>query len=147
MASLLDVNVLVALAWPTHVHHEQAHGWLSRAGRRHGWATCPATQAGLVRVISNPSFSPDALTPREALAHLERMISQPGHAFWPDDKPFVGSKFVAAEKLLGYRQVTDAHLLSIALRHGGALVTFDRGARSLVPASLSADRAVHVLGA
>lgn len=147
MRGLLDVNVLVALAWPSHVHHASAHRWLARQGRRDGWATCPATQAGFVRVTSNPSFSPDALTPREALAQLERMLADRGHAFWADDRPIVGSRLVAAERLLGYRQVTDAHLLAVALRHEGRLVTFDRGVRDLVPAAIASERHVHLIEA
>jgi toxin-antitoxin system PIN domain toxin len=138
LRGLLDVNVLVALAWPSHIHHARAHSWFSRHGKA-GWSTCPATQAGFARVVSNPSFSSDALTPREALAYLGRITGLPGHAFWADDHSLVGSRWLAPERLVGYRQVTDAHLLAIALRHRGALVTFDRGARALVPAGLAAD--------
>jgi toxin-antitoxin system PIN domain toxin len=133
MVGLLDVNVLVALAWPTHVHHDRAQGWLGRRAGR-GWATCPATQAGFARVISNPAFSPDALTPGDAFSHLRKMLARPGHVFWTDDRPLVDSRWLAAEKVMGYRQVTDAHLLAVALRHKGALVTLDRGAQALVPA-------------
>jgi toxin-antitoxin system PIN domain toxin len=105
---------------------------------------CPATQAGFVRVLSNPSFSPDALTPREAFAHLARIVGVAGHVFWPDDTSLVGSRFLAEDRLVGYRQVTDAHLLAIALRHGGALVTFDRGGPSVLPPGFP-DDAVLVL--
>lgn len=133
MIGLLDVNVLVALAWPAHVHHEQAHRWFARS-RDAGWATCPATQAGFVRVVSNPRFSPDARTPREAVAHLAMIVALPGHVFWADDTSLLGSRFFAADRLFGYRQVTDAHLLAIALRQGGGLITLDRGIRSVIPA-------------
>lgn len=37
------------------------------------------------------------------------------------------------ERLQGYRQVTEAHLLALALRYGGKLVTFDRGVQTLFP--------------
>jgi uncharacterized protein len=141
--ALLDVNVLVALAWPTHVHHDRAHRWL--AANKNGWATCPATQTGFIRVVANPAFSPHALSPREALAQLEAMLGQRGHVFWADDRPFAGSKFVAAERLVGHRQITDAHLLAIALRHNGRLVTFDAGVESLVPKGTPRERAVHVI--
>jgi toxin-antitoxin system PIN domain toxin len=130
--------VLVALAWPAHVHHAIAHRWFGRS-RKHGWATCPVTQAGFVRVLSNPSFSPDALTPREALAQLREMTALPGHIFFLDDVSLVGSKFLAPEKLQGYRQVSDAHLLSVALRNRGVFATLDRGARSLVPKGFAPD--------
>lgn len=131
--ALLDVNVLVALTWPTHVHHELAQRWFS-GRRRVGWATSPPTQAGFVRVLSNPAVSPHALTPSQAFEVLGEVASQPGHVFWPDDGSLAGSRFLDPSRLQGYRQVTDAHLLAIALRHGGSLATFDRGVAALVPA-------------
>jgi len=129
---LLDVNVLVALAWPAHIHHESAHAWFD--GRASAaWATCPSTQAGFVRVLSSPSFSPDALSPQQAFVHLERLVAAAGHAFWADDKSLSSSPFVAVERIAGTKQVTDAHLLAVALRHRGALATLDRGCRQIVP--------------
>jgi uncharacterized protein len=72
---LLDVNVLIAMAWPTHRAHERVQEWLAHNARE-GWATCPLTQTAFVRILSNPAFSPNALTPADALALL---TSQP----WP----------------------------------------------------------------
>lgn len=138
MIGLLDVNVLVALTWPAHVHHERAHRWFER-NRRAGWATCPSTQAGFVRVVSNPAFSAEALTPREAWAHLEAIVALPGHVFWADDASLVRSRHLSVQRLTGYRQVTDAHLLAVALRHKGALVTLDRGAKAVIPPGVAAD--------
>ena len=84
MIRLLDVNVLVALAWPNHVHHGRALAWF-RGIRDEGWATCPATESGFVRVSSNFRVIPDARTPAEAISLLREMKSIPGHTFWPDD--------------------------------------------------------------
>lgn len=142
--ALLDVNVLVALAWPSHVHHEVAHRWLASRGKV-PWVTCPTTQAGFVRVSSNRTALPEAKTPREALALLRRIVAVPGHQFWPDDIAFADSPFVADHRLHGYRQVPDAHLLAVALRHGGCLATFDRAVRGLVPEGLVATEAVNVV--
>lgn len=141
MISLLDVNVLVALAWPNHEHHEVATRWF----RRHqpeGWATCPLTQSGFVRVSSNQRVIPGAKPPAEAVALLRRMLDLPHHIFFSDDISLVASKFVATEKIAGYRQVTDAHLLAIALRHGGRLATLDRAIAQLLPSGFKADEAV-----
>ncbi len=143
-AALLDVNVLVALAWPNHVHHEPAHTWFAE-GRRRGWATCPLTESGFVRVSSNPRLSLEARQPREAIELLRRIISLPDHIFLEDATTLTSSPHVAREKLTGYRQVTDAHLLAIALQHGVTLVTFDRGLRSLLPSTIESDRAVETL--
>lgn len=140
---LLDVNMLVALAWPNHVHHERAHAWF-RGVRRSGWATCPATQSGFIRVSSNRHVVAEAPTPAEARALLQQMVGIGAHEFWSDDvaPAETGGPF---DRVVGYRQVTDAHLLALAIRRHGRLATFDRGARELVPAGLTADAVLEVL--
>ncbi|MCY3809050.1 MAG: PIN domain-containing protein [Gemmatimonadetes bacterium] len=130
MTKLLDVNVLVALAWPNHVHHVLAHRWF-RAHRRDGWATCPLTESGFVRVSSNRRVIPGASTPAEAIALLRRMRQLEGHVFWADDVSPADSAAAPFARVAGYRQVTDAHLLALALRRGGALATLDRGLAEL----------------
>ena len=144
--SLLDVNVLVALAWPNHVHHEFAHRWFEKNSPA-GWATCPLTQTAFVRVSSNERIFSEARSPREALELLGRMIALPHHVFWTDDTSIATSRLVAREALVGHRQLTDAHLLALALRRKGRLATFDRAIRDLVPSTISADRAVCVIPA
>jgi toxin-antitoxin system PIN domain toxin len=144
VAYLLDTGVLVALAWPNHVHHERASGWFA-ANRRHGWATCPITQSGFVRVSSNAAVVPAARTPRECLLLLREIVALPHHEFWNDDTSLATSKYLAEERLVGYRQVTDAHLLALALRRRGCLATLDRGVRQLVPGRFDAGRVVECL--
>lgn len=144
MISLLDINLLVALAWPNHEHHDLATGWFRRNGRA-GWATCPLTQSGFVRVSSNQSAIPGAKSPSEAAKLLLQIVSLPEHVFLTDDLSLVGSRFVELRKLTGYRQVTDAHLLGIALRHGARLATIDRGFLGLVPSGYSAEEAVYLI--
>jgi hypothetical protein len=144
--ALLDVNVLVALAWPNHVHHAAAHTWF--AGQRsRGWATCPLTESGFVRVSSNPRLTSDARRPAEAIELLRRMVTLPGHAFWGDETSLATSPHVAGERLIGYRQVTDAHLLAVALAHEGRVATFDRGLRAIVPPPVDPGQAVELLSA
>jgi uncharacterized protein len=144
--SLPDVNVLVALAWPNHVHHRAASDWFRRTGAR-AWASCPWTQSGFVRVSCNPRAIPDARLPQEAIALLQRFTALPGHRFWSDEIALVDSPAVARDKLIGYRQITDAHLLALAIVHGGRLATFDRGVTALVPAGQRANEPVEVLRA
>jgi len=132
LISLLDVNLLIALAWPNHVHHEAAIDWF-RTHQKLGWATCPATQSGFIRVSSNRAVIPEARTPGEAAALLREIIRLSQHSFWSDDISLVSSPFVAMSKIHGFRQVTDAHLLALAIRHGGRLATLDRSVRALVP--------------
>lgn len=132
MIPLLDVNLLVALAWPNHVHHRLAHTWF-RAVHADGWATCPITQSGFVRVSSNRAVVSDAVTPLDAILLLREMIDQPGHVFWSDEVSIARSDTFAAERIAGHRQVTDAHLLALAAQHGGRLATLDRRIAGLVP--------------
>lgn len=142
--SLLDVNVLVALAWPNHVHHRPARAWFqSRCGA--GWATCPATQAGFVRVSSNGRVIPSAVTPREAFDLLSRMTALPGHSFWIDDVDLSTTHLIARDRIVGTQQVTDAHLLAIAASRGGVLATFDHGILDIVPPGAAPAEAVEVL--
>jgi len=128
---LLDVNVLVALTWPTHVHHFAARRWFDRGGGA-AWATCPITQLGFLRVSSNPAAIRDAVRPPEAVAVLEQLTKLPGHQFWPDDIPAIGAGPFQSLSLVGHRQVTDAYLLALARQQGGRLATLDRGVPSLV---------------
>ncbi len=122
----------MALAWPNHVHHSRALHWFA-TNREDGWATCPVTESGFVRVSSNVRVIPDARTPTQAI-HLLRQIRQlPGHTFWDDDVSAADSDATAFEQVVGYRQVTDAHLLTLAVRRGASLATFDRGVAELAP--------------
>jgi hypothetical protein len=143
-ATLLDLNVLVALAWPNHVHHRAALAWFL-AHRDAGWATCPVTESGFVRVSSNRRAVPEARTPREAVDLLKALVSLPGHLFWPDAVSFADGRHLALTALVGHRQVTDAHLVALALDHGGRVASFDRGLRELVPAPHRAEDVVALL--
>jgi toxin-antitoxin system PIN domain toxin len=128
--ALLDLNILTALLWPAHEHHEAAHRWFGArtAGR---WATCALTQLGLVRLLSNPAFSRDALTPVEAAALLAENIAHPAHEFWAERIQVPAAIKAMGPALRGYRQLTDAYLLALAGRRKGVLATFDGGVRSL----------------
>ncbi|MGH7339207.1 MAG: TA system VapC family ribonuclease toxin [Candidatus Rokuibacteriota bacterium] len=136
MTALLDVNVLVALAWPNHVHHGPALAWFERRAAE-GWATCPLTQSGFVRVSSNPRVLPAAKTPEEAIRLLRRIVALPGHEFWADDVAIADGGTVDAGRIRVHSQVTDAHLLALARRRGGRLATFDRAVGALLPPGIA----------
>jgi toxin-antitoxin system PIN domain toxin len=128
---LLDLNVLVALAWPAHSAHSLVQNWMSQHAR-HGWATCPFTQTAFVRILSNPAFSQDALTPANALSLLAANLEHPTHRFWEDDISFPKALELAAARIVGRQQVTDAYLLGLAIHRKGKLATLDRGIVSLL---------------
>lgn len=141
---LLDTNVLIALLWPSHAHHTRAVRWFTRH-RSNGWATCPFTQAGFVRIVSNPAFSRDAVTPRDAVGVLAANTASKDHAFWPDELPLAEAVDFAGSKLLGHPQVTDAYLLGLVLRRGGRLATLDERVTALAEPDSVQRRAVEVI--
>ena len=142
---LLDVNVLVALAWPNHIHHHVAVSWFMQHHQR-GWATSPATESGFVRVSSNRLAIPDARSPGEAIGLLRRLTQLEGHTFWADDVAFSRSEFVDPGKIIGHRQVTDAHLIALAIGRKGRVATFDRGVADVVPHQFDSQQVVAFLG-
>lgn len=122
---LLDVNVLIALVDPAHVQHEPAHEWFGRIGAK-GFATCPITENGLLRVVGHPKYPNSPGAPgvvAESLAAIRRM---PGHRFWADKISLADEQCVDASRLSGHSQVTDTYLLALAVAHGGRLASMDR---------------------
>lgn len=138
--ALLDVNVLIALLDAGHAHHAAATDWLARHGEL-GWATCPITQAGCIRVMANPAY-PQPLAAAAVAGRLAAACADADHAFWPDTVSLVEGEAVDWRRLLGHRQVTDACLLALAVRNEGRFATFDRG----VPlAAVRGARETHVV--
>ncbi len=125
MRALLDVNVLVALLDAAHVHHRSATGWLAR-NLSQGWASCPLTQNGCVRILSLPAYR--NAQPAQAIAtRLGEATAQPGHEFWPDSVSILDPGRLRWDHVLTSRQITDAYLLALAVARGGRLVTLDHG--------------------
>ena len=131
-AFLLDVNVLVALMWPAHESHARTQEWFARNARR-GWATCPMTQTAFARIVSTPSFSPDAVSPPEAISLMAANLLHRHHRFWPDDLTLARATERFRKNLAGHRQFTDAYLLALAIHRKGKLATLDRAIASLLP--------------
>lgn len=124
-AGLLDVNVLVALAWPNHTGHRTARAWLG-GDPNPAWATTPFTEAGFVRVSSNRVL-PTSTSPQIAVEMLRQLCAIDGHEFWSDEVRFVTGEPTSTRELRGHRQVTDAHLVALAAMRSSHVVTFDRG--------------------
>ncbi len=122
-ARLLDANLLVALIVGDHVHHVLAEEWFARDGGR--FATCPTTQATLVRFLVRSGASPS-----DAVAVLRGVTSNDRHEFWPDD---IGFEAIFLGGIIGHRQVADAYLASLARAHDARLVTLDRALAAIHP--------------
>jgi uncharacterized protein len=122
--ALLDVSVLLPLFDPEHAHHERAREWWDQYSDD-GWASCPLTQNGFIRVISSSGYRQPLLI-GAALSILQAQLREPGHEFWPDDISLLDSHVFHHDRIVGPRQITDVYLLALAVKHGGRLVTFDR---------------------
>ena len=133
MKALLDVNVLIALAWPNHIHHHAVRSWFLEWKTVNGWASCPLSEAGFVRVCCDPLAVKRAVTPYEAISVLQQLRGSGSHSFWPLKHSMVDLEPGLVDRMQGYRQVTDALLLSVALRQGGCLATLDSGLAQLRP--------------
>jgi uncharacterized protein len=131
VAFLLDVNVLIAAAWPTHQAHQKVQEWIGRHAKE-GWATCPFTETAFVRILSNPAFSPSAVTPADALALLRANLQHPAHRFWEDDVSLIQAVGPLSDRLVGHQQVSDAYLLGLVIHRKGKLATLDRGVLTLL---------------
>jgi toxin-antitoxin system PIN domain toxin len=139
MRALLDVNVLIALLDSGHAMHGRAMDWLAREAQL-GWATCPITQNGVVRIMSQPGYP----TPRPAAQVAHRLglaCASVEHAFWPDDINLLATGLIDWQRVLGHRQVTDTYLLALCVQNNGRFVTFDQ---RIKPSVVNGATAAHL---
>jgi toxin-antitoxin system PIN domain toxin len=125
----LDLNVLIALAWPQHVHHERAHAWFATSTTT--WMTTPITEAGFARLSTNPSVVTHRVSMNDALAMLVAMRGIAGHAFLPDAST-LAAPTITLSAVATARQVSGAHLVNLAAASGARLVTLDRGIEQML---------------
>ncbi len=124
MRALLDVNVLIALHDRDHVHHGRASEWFAAHARKGGWASCPLTQNGCLRIMSQPAYpSPQSLA--TLLDMLRQSTSTAFHEFWSDDASILDAKRFQQAYMHSHRQITDLYLLGLAVKNQGRLVSFD----------------------
>ncbi len=138
---LLDVNVLIAILDPLHVHHARAHAWFDNESS--AWSTCALTQNGLLRLMAHPRYSNPVTSVAEAAPLLAKLCGLPGHRFWPCDYSLLDASLVDAHRLLNSSQITDTYLLALAVKHGGKLATFDK--RLVADAVHGGKAALHVI--
>jgi hypothetical protein len=120
---LLDVNLLLALSDPMHIHHDAAHRWFAETGSE-AWATCPLTENGFVRIASHPSYPNRPGGADAVLAILRQLCAVDGHHFWIEDISI--RDIVRSDAVLTHVHVTDIYLLGLAVHKGGKLATLDQ---------------------
>jgi len=124
MRVLFDVNALIALVDAQHIHHTALHEWWA-TNQSAGWATCPLTENGLARIMSQPGYK-NPVTTTFAIDLLAEQMGETDHAFWPDDISLRDVTLFDASSILGPNQITDVYLLALAVKNGGRLATLDR---------------------
>ena len=140
MRGLLDVNVLIALFDPDHVFHERAHVWWA-AQADEGWASCPISENGFARIMSQPAYSARArFSAPELIERLATFAQQTNHEFWSDSISLRDTRLFVHDRIRS-RQITDIYLLALATGRGGRLVTFDEG----IPLSAAIGAVAHNL--
>ena len=122
--ALLDVNVLIALIDPAHVHHEFAQQWFGR-NKKNGWASCPITINGCLRILSIPAYPIARSSPTHVMSILSILGEDPHHEFWPDSVSILDESLFRRSMVSGHRAVTDIYLLGLAVARHAKLVTFD----------------------
>lgn len=123
---LLDVNVWVALFDDAHVASMRANALIETPGLR--IATCPLVENGVIRVLNLPSYGRrGALGLQRVRTQLVHACASLDHQFWPDDVTLRDDAAVDFQRVHGHNQITDLYLLALAVKHDGALLTFDQG--------------------
>ena len=127
MSDLPDVNILIALVDDEHAHHRKASDWFE-SNQRQEWATCPITQNGCLRIVSQPRYS-NSMSIVEAMRRLNELTGTTTHQFIADDISLLTEGVIDRGEVIGHRQLTDVYLLALAVAHGLQFVTLDRGVR------------------
>ena len=120
---LLDVNLLLALTDPMHIHHEPAHRWFAEKGKR-SWATCAITENGFIRIASHPSYPNRPGDVSAVLSILMKLCKTPGHRFWTEDVSLL--QILKPVAIISHAHITDAYLLGLAAHKKGKLATLDQ---------------------
>jgi hypothetical protein len=125
MVALVDVSILVALFEADHVNHQLAHDWFEDQ-RSTGWATCPLTENGLIRVTTSPSFFDPPHRPVDVIQQLRAFRQSGKHQFWADSLSLTDERIFVPAIIRGHKQVTDIYLLGLAKAMGGVFATLDQ---------------------
>lgn len=120
---LLDVNLLLALTDPMHVHHQPAHRWFAEKGRE-AWASCPLTENGFIRIASHPNYPNRPGDVTAVFDIFRRLCEVPGHHFWTEDISIL--QIIEPDAIITHAQITDVYLLGLAVHRKGKLATLDK---------------------
>ena len=127
---LLDVNLLIALLDHDHMHHEIAVAWWLQSNAQMGWASCPITQNGCIRIMSNPGYSSRiSISVSDVADKLREVTSTSYHTFIPDNINPLDSSNIKWANIQKSKDITDVYLLALAVHNDYQFATLDRKVR------------------
>ena len=131
------------MCWPAHEFHQLVSRRVAVI-RVQGWATCPMTEAGFVRVSAQPSSKLGASL-EDAFRVLDVNRGEVDHIFWQQESSVLDLLPDIRRGLIGHKQLTDAILLDLAIRKSARFVTLDRLVRHLLPVDSPHQAAIEVI--
>jgi toxin-antitoxin system PIN domain toxin len=125
---LPDVNLWLALAFESHVHHTAARSWFETPPDR-ACSFCRMTQLGFLRLATNPkAFGAEAVALRDAWALYDAFLADPRIAYLDEPaglEPFW--RVYTTRETFSPKVWNDAYLAAFARAAGCDVVTFDGG--------------------
>ncbi len=119
------------------MHYRKVQEWFAAHGKD-DFGICPLTEAGFVRVTTNPTYPSGPRTFEQAIAILQMLKGHPSYWYCEIVESWVTLTAPFAARITGHRQVTDAYLLGLAIKKSDrVLITFDRGIQYLAGAEFS----------
>lgn len=123
-----DVNVLVALFRPDHVHHRVATDWWEATGDP--FTVPDAVWSGFLRTATNRRIWIGPASAAEAWAFVHSMVEQSTHRPYPSASSVLDHfERLCVETNAHANLISDAYVGACAVAVGGTVVTFDRDFR------------------
>jgi toxin-antitoxin system PIN domain toxin len=126
-SALFDVNVWLALTADNHCHYRAANAALPHLPAP---VFCRATQAGFLRLLTNPNaMGQNVCTPATAWSLYDKIFQNVEATIMEEPFGLEGQwrAYCAKPEIVSGSAWNDAYLAAFALCAGLQLVTFDRG--------------------
>ena len=126
---LIDVNLALALAFQSHIHHSAAKAWFDGLPEQQICHFCRMTQQGFLRLATNPkAFGDEAVTLARAWDLYDAFLGDPRILFIEEPagvEPFW--RDYTQGQTFSPKVWNDAYLAAFARAVNLQLVTFDHG--------------------
>jgi uncharacterized protein len=121
---LPDVNTMLALLDPMHVHHEAAHQWYASQFPLR-LILCSHVENGVIRVASQPRYPNCLGTSSRVRNVLREFVQKVNTASCKKDVSLLDDKVLLQSGTLTPSRVSDLYLLALAAANDARFATFD----------------------